>query len=121
MSQKEVPRLTPEQRLEIIKRELPRGTNQEDIAKLCGCVRETISRDIRAWELSGGFEAWLRSEWRELFDDLRDEDTPLVFREVSKLVARTMTQRTEARVEGFTLRIWQPGDKDEDAEEPKDL
>lgn len=115
MSQKqEIPKHTTEQRLEIIKRELPRGTNQDEIAEMCGVCRATINRDIKAWELTGGFEDWLRREFKTLSEELIEEDKPLVYREISKLAARTMTQRTESKVEGFgTLLIWRPGEEPE--------
>ena len=114
MSQKqEIPSLKPDQRLEIIKRELPRDTNQDEIAKMCGVCRETINRDIRAWELTGGFDDWIRREFKDLFISISKDDEPLAFREVSKLTARTMTQRTESKVEGFgTLLIWRPGEEE---------
>ena len=118
MSQKqEIPSLKPDQRLEIIKRELPRGTNQDEIADLCGVCRETINRDIKAWELSGGWDDWIRREFKGLFTNITETDEPLAFREMSKLAARTMTQRTEAKVEGFgQLTIWRP---DKPPEEPE--
>lgn len=113
----DIPKLTPEQRLEIIKRELPLGTTQDRIGEMCGVCRETISRQVRAWELSGGFEDWIRREFRDLFYELKDDDKPLTFKEISKLAARTMTQRTEATIQGFELRVWQPG-REEDKAEP---
>ena len=112
LQKQEIPSHTPEQRLEIIKRELPRGTNQDEIAEMCGVCRATINRDIKAWELTGGFEDWLRREFKDLSVELIEKDKPLVYREISKLAARTMTTRTEAKVEGFgTLLIWRPGEE----------
>lgn len=112
------PKLKADARLEIIKRELTRGTTQNEIAVMCGVCIDTISRDIKAWELGGGFEDWLRREFKELFVEIKEEDKPLAFREVSKLAARTMTQRTEAKVEGFgQLVIWRPGEKPDKPED----
>ena len=117
LQKEEIPKHTPEQRLEIIKRELPRGTNQDEIATMCGVCRATINRDIRAWELGGGFEDWLRREFKSLSEELIEQDKPLVYREISKLTARTMTTRTESKVEGFgQLVIWRP---DHPQEEPE--
>ncbi len=114
MNEETKKKFKPEQRLEVIKRELPRGSTQSEIAELCGVCRETINRDIRAWELSDGFGEWARREFRELYYDLKDEDKPLTFRELGKLVARSMTQRTESKVEGFgKLIIWRPGEEKE--------
>ena len=118
LQKREIPSHTPEQRLEIIKRELPRGTNQDEIAEMCGVCRATINRDIKAWELGGGFEDWLRREFKTLSEELIEQDKPLVYREISKLAARTMTTRTEAKVEGFgQLVIWRPGEKPDKPED----
>ena len=114
LQKQETPTLTPDQRLEIIKRELPRGTNQDEIATLCGVCRATINRDIKAWELTGGWDDWIRREFKDLFTNISETDEPLAFREMSKLATRTMTQRTESKVEGFgQLVIWRPGQEPE--------
>ena len=119
MSQnKELPSLTPEQRLEILKRELLLGSTHTEIAEMCGVSRKTIERDIRKWELTGGFEDWIRREFKDLFVGISETDEPLAFREMSKLAARTMTTRTESKVEGFgQLVIWRPGEPEADAEQ----
>jgi len=104
-------------RVEIIKVGILEGWTQEEIAEKCGVCRETINRDIRKWKLTGGLEDFIRSKWLEKLEIIEDEDIPLTFKELSKLVARSMTQRTEAKIEGFELRLrWTPGDEDE--EEP---
>ena len=118
----EKPKLPPEARLEIIKKGILEGWHQGEIAHECGVCRETISRDMRKWKLTGGYEIWVRAEFFDMHQDAKEEDFIAAYKEISKHAQRTMTQRTEARVEGFTLRIWQPGDKDEDQDpEPKDL
>lgn len=118
LQKREIPSHTPEQRLEIIKRELPRGTKQDEIAEMCGVCRATINRDIKAWELGGGFEDWIRREFKDLFVGISETDEPLAFREMSKLAARTMTTRTESKVEGFgQLVIWRPGEKPDKPED----
>ena len=115
------PKLPPDKRIEIIKRELPRGTTQNEIAVLCGVCRDTISRDIKAWELTGGWDDWIRREFTGLFDGISETDEPLAFREMSKLAARTMTQRTESKVEGFgQLVLWRPGEEPEPDGEDED-
>ena len=117
LQKEEIPKLTPTQRLEIIKRELPRGTNQDEMAEMCGVCRATINRDIKAWELTGGWDDWIRREFKDLFVGITETDEPLAFREMSKLAARTMTQRTEAKVEGFgQLTIWRPGPEEPEPE-----
>ena len=122
MSQnKELPSITPEQRIEILKRELQLGSTHKEIAIICGVSRKTIERDIRAWELTGGWDDWIRREFTGLFDGISETDEPLAFREMSKLAARTMTQRTESKVEGFgTLLIWRPGEEPEPDGEDED-
>jgi len=119
MSQSEEPRskLPPEARIEIIKRGLLEGWAQDEVAEKCGVCRETINRDIRKWKLTGGWDDWIRVEFSEMHEQAKQEDFMGSYKEIAKLAARTMTQRTEARVEGFELRLrWTPGDEEE--EEP---
>ena len=114
MSQKENPKQIPEARLEIIKRGLLEGKNQDQLAEECGVCRETISRDVRAWKLTGGWDAWIRTKFHDMLPEAEDQDHMGTFREIGKLAARTMTQRTESKVEGFgTLLIWRPGEEPE--------
>ena len=108
------PKLPPDKRIEIIKRELPRGTTQNEIAVLCGVCVDTISRDMKAWRLSGGWDAWIRTRFHDMVDPAEELDFMGTFREIGKLAARTMTQRTESKIEGFgTLKIWRPGEEPE--------
>jgi len=117
MSQNNNPKQIPAARLEIIKRGLLEGLTQEEIAEEAGVCRKTINRDIRRWELTGGFEDWLRREFKDLSAELIESDKPLVYREISKLAARTMVQKSEAKVEGFgQLVIWRPGEPEAEGE-----
>ena len=119
MSQKENPKQIPEARLEIIKRGLLEGKTQEEIANESGVCRKTINRDIRAWELTGGYEDWTRRMFKEQYSELRPDNPDLTFREISKHAQRSMVQKSEAKVEGFgQLTIWRP-DKPP-PEEPED-
>ena len=116
MSQSEdpKPKLPTEARLEIIKRGLLEGWTQDKIADECGVCRETISRDVRAWKITGGLETWVRGKFHDMQDRAEEKDFMGAYREIMKLVARTMTQRTEAKVEGFgQLVIWRPGEERE--------
>ena len=118
MSQSEAPKLKVEARLEMIKRGLLEGWTQDKIATECGVCRETISRDVRAWKITGGLETWVRGKFHDMQDRAEEKDFMGAYREIMKLVARTMTQRTEAKVEGFgTLLIWRPG---EEPDKPED-
>ena len=117
MSHPESPPLTNDARLEVIKKSLLQGLTQDQIATKCGVCRETISRDVRAWKLTGGWDAWIRTKFLDMLPKSEDEDHMGTFREIGKLAARTMTQRTEAKVEGFgQLTIWRP---DKPPEEPE--
>ena len=50
-----------------------------------------------------------------------EEDHMGTFREIGKLAARTMTQRTESKVEGFgQLVLWRPGEEPEPDGEDED-
>ena len=119
MSQSEAPKLKTEARLEMIKRGLLEGWTQDKIAEECGVCRETISRDVRAWKITGGLETWVRGKFHDMQDKAEQEDFMGAYREIMKLVARTMTQRTEAKVEGFgQLTIWRP-DKPPETPEPE--
>jgi len=104
----------PEARLEIIKRGLLEGKTQEEIANESGVNRKTIGRDIRKWELTGGYEDWTRRMFKEQYNDLREDSPDLTFREISKHAQRSMVQKSEAKVEGFgQLTIWRPGEEPE--------
>jgi len=92
----------PDKRLEIIKREFPRGTTQQQIADMCEVSRKTISKDIKKWRESGGFEEWLQEEFLELHREVKGDDVKTAYKEISKLVARSMTQKSEAKVEAKT-------------------
>jgi hypothetical protein len=75
---------------------------------------------MRKWKLTGGLETWVRSEFFDMHEQAKQEDFMTSYKEIAKLMARTMTQRTEAKVEGFELRLWQPG-REKAEDEPKDL
>ncbi len=114
MSQKENPKQIPEARLEIIKRGLLEGRTQEEMADESGVSRKTINRDVRKWELSGGYEDWTRRMFKEQYSELRPDNPDLTFREISKHAQRSMVQKSESKVEGFgTLLIWRPGEEPE--------
>ena len=118
MSQKENPKQIPEARLETIKRGLLEGRTQTEIADESGVCRETINRDIRKWELTGGYEDWTRRMFKEQYSELRPDNPDLTFREISKHAQRSMVQKSESKVEGFgTLKIWRPGEEPEPDED----
>ena len=105
----------PEARLDAIKRGLLEGRTQQEIADETGVSRKTINRDVRAWELGGGYEDWTRRMFKEQYDELRTDNPDLTFKEISKHAQRSMVQKSESKVEGFgQLLIWRP-----DQEEPE--
>jgi len=111
----------PEARLEIIKRGLLEGRAQTEIADESGVSRKTINRDIRKWELTGGYEDWTRRMFKEQYNDLREDSPDLTFREISKHAQRSMVQKSESKVEGFgTLLIWRPGEEEPEQSEGDD-
>jgi len=94
------PRLPPTKRLEIIKRELPKGTSQDRIAEFCGVTTRTIRRDIRRWRETGGFEEWLQEEFFRLHNSVRDEEEVIAYKTIARLLERTLTQKVKAEVAG---------------------
>ena len=84
------------------------------IAKQIERLRELIRRHDYLYYVEAAPEI-SDVEYDRLMDELKDEDKPLTFRELGKLVARSMTQRTESKVEGFgKLIIWRPGEEKEE-------
>lgn len=92
-------KLNPAERLEVIRRTFTRGQTQKEIAEICGCTVRTIKRDLDKWRTSGGFEKWLEAEFYRLHNIIQEEDPKLAYREVAKLKAKTMTDKTEVKAE----------------------
>jgi len=86
-------------RLSTIKQSLILGHNREQIGQKCGVTEKTIDRDIRAWVNSGLFETWLKEEFLRLHADIIHEDPTEAYRQISKLVGRTLIHRIEQQVE----------------------
>lgn len=104
--------LPPSKRLEVIQKELPKGTTHEEIARLCGVTRRTIERDIAEWRAEGGFERWLQDEFFRLHDKVRSDDEKTAYKVIARLLERTLKQKVEAQVEaGVTIKAWNLGDR----------
>ena len=107
------PPLEPEQRKEKIKEYIASCT-QEQIAKMCGVERETINRDIKKMKESGEWYEWIEAELLRLHRSGNIDDQTK-YKELAKLYARTLVQRSEVSVQGFELRLrWTPGDEEEE-------
>lgn len=81
-------------RLPRIKYGLIRKQTHETIAKACGVKRLTIERDLSKWYGTEDFYIWLHDLWAHLYRKIKNDE--LVFREVSRLIGKGMTQRVES-------------------------
>lgn len=83
-------------RLPTIKTSLRRGLNREQIGAKCGVTEKTIDRDMKAWVQSGLFDVWLREEFLDLHNYVRDEDPIEAYRQIAKLVGKGLVHRIES-------------------------
>ena len=78
----------------------------------------TIYRDIDELKASGEWDRWIENELLRLHRKSTITDTAK-YKELSKLRARSITQKTEVKAEGdleFILKTWRPEkEKNEDA------
>lgn len=117
MSQFQLPNRT-RKRLPKIIAGLLAGKTHDEIAKDCSLKnRKTIQRDIELWAQSGGLEKWLQQEWMKIHGKIADEDPKEAYRQLTKLLSKTLTQRVKAEVEGgmITVKMWQPPKEDKDS------
>lgn len=117
MSHLQLP-LHTRKRLPKIIEGLLNGKSHQQIAEDCGLKnRRTIIRDIELWAQSGGLERWLQQEWLKLHGKITSEDPKEAYRQMSKLLSKTMTQRVKAEIEGgmITVKMWRPSKEKEDA------
>lgn len=110
-------------RLPTIIEGLFNGKTYDEIAKDCGVTRRTIERDIASWRASGGFEDELQNEWFQVHAKVKQENLIEVYRRLTYLLGRTMTQKIKAEVEhgAITIKMWQPKkeEKKENADSTK--
>ena len=71
----------------------------KEIANECGVDEKTIDRDIKKLKESGEWQSWLEDELLRLHK-LSDIDNTTKYREIAKLYAKTMIQKTEVVSEG---------------------
>jgi len=86
-------------RLPTIKQGLIDGLTREQIGAKCSVTEKTIRRDIHSWIESGFFETWLKEEFLRLHVNIIHEDPTEAYRQISKLVGRTLIHRIEQQVE----------------------
>jgi hypothetical protein len=80
-------------RLPTIKQGLLEKQTQTTIANQCKVTRKTIVRDIKAWVKTPDFFTWLRIVWLDKYKKVPDE---LAFKEITKLLAKTIPQETHS-------------------------
>jgi len=83
-------------RLPKIKAGLVKRLNREQIGAQCRVTEKTIDRDIRKWVTTDDFERWLKELWLAEYYKIDDVE---VFRAVTKLLAKMITQKIEAKAE----------------------
>jgi len=86
-------------RIPIIKESIRKGLNREQIGAKCGVTEKTIDRDMKAWVQSGLFEIWLKEEFVDLHNYVRDADPVIAYKEIARIVGRMVTRKIEARTE----------------------
>jgi len=78
---------------------LIKGENYDQIAEAVGVKnRRTIERDIQAWRATGGFEDFFAKEFLKLHGKIRKSDPVEAYRQITKLIARTLTRKIEAQL-----------------------
>jgi hypothetical protein len=90
-------------RLPKIKHGLIQKQTHDQIAKNCNVTRITIERDLTKWYATDDFYKWLHDLWIHLYSSIQNDE--LVFREVTHLIGKSMTQHIEAfsyeKIEGI--------------------
>ena len=86
-------------RLPTIKQGLREGFNYEQIGSKCGVTEKTIDRDMGDWVESGQFEIWLKTEFVELHNYTRKANPIEAYKQLSKIVGRMVTQKSEIKAE----------------------
>ena len=87
------------ERLPTIKQGLLTGLSYDQIADKLGVGHRTIDRDIKRWLESGDFELWIKEEWIRLHNIIIHDNPEEAYRNITKLVAKMLTQKLEKKVE----------------------
>ena len=88
-------------RLPYIKQGFRKGLSRTQIGLSCKepVTEKTIDRDMKAWVTSGQFEIWLKEEFAELHHYAREANPMEAYKEISKIVGRMITHKTEIKSE----------------------
>jgi hypothetical protein len=101
-----------QRRLPQIKAGLLEGKTSQEIATICHVRRETIERDKRSWRQSGELEDWVKEEAIRLHYLVVKKHPVDAYREVMRLLGKTLVQRIEAReqidIRQIIVKMWKP-------------
>ena len=89
------------------------------IADEMGVHNRTIYRDIDELKASGEWDKWIENELLRLHRKTTISDVTK-YKELSKLRARSITQKTEVKAEGdlrFVLEAWRPEYEEDEGDE----
>lgn len=79
---------------------LREDATQEQIAAKIGCHRNTVVNDFRKWRKTEGYLDWLHEEQLRLYGKVVEEDPVTAFKEVNKLIAKSMVAQIEQTTKG---------------------
>ena len=95
-----------QQRLPKIKIGLLSRQTREQIGQDCRVTERTIRRDLKAWVKTPDYDEWLEILWLTVLQEVYPDNKLEVFKEVSRLKAKRITQRIESKhVEEITEKI----------------
>jgi len=92
-------RINPEARRQTILENILTHS-YEELAKLCGCCKRTIIRDIKQWKAEGGFEELLFNEFLKLYPQVKESNPEKALDKLVYLMGKGMTQKQEIKTEG---------------------
>ena len=92
-------------RLPKIQDGLRKGLTHEQIADICGVTSRTIDRDLSTWLDSGEFETWLKQEFVELYEYVREANPTIAFKEMARLMGKMVTRKAEIKAIEETREI----------------
>lgn len=114
MQQNKLSSATRKRLPKIIEGLLAGKTHQQITASLGLKNRSTIERDLRAWRETGGYEEFLHNEWLQLHGKIKESDPVEAYRQISKLLGKTLTQKIETELTGgqIVVKMWKPEEKE---------
>lgn len=88
-----------DKRIRIIKKMLQEDATQQEIADKIGCHRNTIVKDFRRWRQTEDYLDWLHEQQLRLYGVIKEKDPITAFKEVNKLIAKSMVVKVEQKTE----------------------